>query len=1202
MRRVQAVLLSFLLIGFLGANPQGAQTVSGKVTIQTVDPKNLQIQASDRAIIHWKDFSIAQGESTRFIQPSAHASVLNRVTGNMPSHLNGLLQANGKIYLINPQGILIGKEGRIDTAGFLASTLDLLNEDFLKGRDLLFSGSSKEGIINLGTVEAWDGDVLLLGHYISDEGTIRAPQGIIGMGAGQSILIKPHAHERLYIIAQPDPEIEKDRLGIETSGALQSIQAELKADGNAYAYAIKQKGRIEAITTEERGGRIWLVADKGQVTASGTLVAQKGEKGGEVHLLGERIGLLGEGKIDVSGKNGGGTVLLGGDFQGKNPEVPNSQMTLMEKNCYISADAKEAGDGGKVILWSDSVTGFFGNISARGGELQGDGGFVEVSGKGLPYFYEGDTDTRATNGKTGRLLMDPTDIQIIPNPPLENNINLPQTGSTFSATPDVPSTTTATLTPTRLVTQLGLTDVIVTTASQGTIDGKIAITAGSDVVWTSNNSLTLISNADMQIEASLDASGGGGSITLIAGTGIGFGNSSGNNVVVTTSSGNIEMTANTENIGLDTQGGSLTITTGSGNLSINVLNSYLDTAVTGTLILGTTSGNLNINTAGNIFLTAGGGPAQIVTGSGSNVFNIGGDLLVGQSGSTALAQIGSSGGVAVSNMQFSVGGNVVVQGGSAAGSGAQIGHTMGTAGATTLNIGGNLSVLGGTASNAYAQIGNTGATGSNNLQLTVGGNVSVQGGSISGCSAQIGHMRGTAAGSITIAGDIIFNAIGGNVSVLGGTAANNYAQIGHINGSALGSYVASGNVTLNNIFGSVALQAGSAATSSAIIGHGNFISPGGDQFSGNISLEGLGAGGISIQASNFGSAIIGFFSAGSNNVINSNLVSARTFGPITLSAANGQNAVIGYYDLNAADTNNSALIGQILIEAGFDLTLNAGNNGGTNAGAAIIGTDVVSGAAQSSINISCRDLFLNGPSASNDGLARITNQIIGTSAPFDVQINSRNAFIGNGNGVGGSTEIFSSRNLTMISNSNTILTPSALVHNVNGNLTIVVDNDFPNPPNFGTGQFVYQEGAVISSNGPVRIFTATRAQNSIQGLLNGAAFVPGPLFIDSATEEWAAYFSEIFSGVPFTIYYKDELPAYTQRYGVAISEFFQDIKTYDDWVFAKKFFCEGYDEHLYECQEYPASALTSEEIICDEKRVMIQRKYRTYQTKFVKSF
>jgi len=115
-------------------------------------------------------------------------------------------------------------------------------------------------------------------------------------------------------------------------------------------------------------------------------------------------------QIDASGSNGGGTVLVGGDYQGQG-EVFNAERTFVNQNSTIQADALTNGYGGTVVLWADDTTQFFGDISSRGGAVAGNGGVVEVSGKKNLQFA-GTVDTRATNGEGGTLLLDPTDITI----------------------------------------------------------------------------------------------------------------------------------------------------------------------------------------------------------------------------------------------------------------------------------------------------------------------------------------------------------------------------------------------------------------------------------------------------------------------------------------------------------------------------------------------------------------------------------------------------------------------------------------------------------------------------------------------------------------------------------------------------------------------------------------------------------------------
>ena len=109
--------------------------------------------------------------------------------------------------------------------------------------------------------------------------------------------------------------------------------------------------------------------------------------------------------------SGGGTVLIGGDYQGNNPDVQNASQTVITSEVSIKADATEDGDGGKVIVWSDDATRYYGDISATGGSESGDGGFVEVSGK-EKLGFNGTINVTAENGADGSILLDPRDIII----------------------------------------------------------------------------------------------------------------------------------------------------------------------------------------------------------------------------------------------------------------------------------------------------------------------------------------------------------------------------------------------------------------------------------------------------------------------------------------------------------------------------------------------------------------------------------------------------------------------------------------------------------------------------------------------------------------------------------------------------------------------------------------------------------------------
>ncbi len=162
------------------------------------------------------------------------------------------------------------------------------------------------------------------------------------------------------------------------------------------------------------GGHILLNGGKdGNLNANGQFTAT-GLTGGKIDFRGKTLSLSGA-KLDASGENGGGTILIGGDYQGIDPTglntLTNARSVFVDQYSSIKANALTQGNGGKVIIWSDENTDFRGNINARGGTKVGDGGFVEVSGKQTLNFV-GKVNVDATNGKQGNVLLDPADIII----------------------------------------------------------------------------------------------------------------------------------------------------------------------------------------------------------------------------------------------------------------------------------------------------------------------------------------------------------------------------------------------------------------------------------------------------------------------------------------------------------------------------------------------------------------------------------------------------------------------------------------------------------------------------------------------------------------------------------------------------------------------------------------------------------------------
>jgi hypothetical protein len=163
--------------------------------------------------------------------------------------------------------------------------------------------------------------------------------------------------------------------------------------------------------------------------------------------------------VDVSGQTGGGTVLIGGDAHGSNPAIQNAALTYVGPMAQIKADALQSGDGGKVIVWSNQQTQMYGDISARGGDQGGNGGFVETSSRDRLDF-QGQADLRAPSGTAGSLLLDPSDITIDATPS-SGDVILPG-AAPFTITA---ANQTSTLSTADLQNELGLGNVTVSTSS-----------------------------------------------------------------------------------------------------------------------------------------------------------------------------------------------------------------------------------------------------------------------------------------------------------------------------------------------------------------------------------------------------------------------------------------------------------------------------------------------------------------------------------------------------------------------------------------------------------------------------------------------------------------------------------------------------------------------------------------------------------------
>ncbi|HSI41301.1 MAG TPA: filamentous hemagglutinin N-terminal domain-containing protein [Xanthobacteraceae bacterium] len=538
--------------------PTGGTVVSGSASISQPTGTKVQVnQSSNKAIVNWSGFSIGAGNGVHFDNGSG--ATLNRVTGPSVSAIDGSLTATGSVYLLNPNGVIVGQTGVVDVGGsFVASTLDVSNGNFLAGGDVTFAGGSDKAVINLGKVGALGGDVALIAARVENAGTVSAPNGTAGLVAGTDVVMRDAAHaDGKFLVKAGGAGTQ-----VTNTGAVSAAAAELRANGgNVYALAGNSGGVIRATGVAKTEGRVFLTAPGGEVRVGGTIAASKapvagatakpdggriavsgakvkvtgtldasGTKGGQVDVTGTQVALTGA-KLKAAGTAGGGLVRVGGDFQGgagkagdplhtaavggfaDRGTLASAQTVAVDAGSTIDVSAS-AGNAGTAIVWAEGTTAFAGTILATGGTGAA-GGFAEVSGKGV-LDYTGLAVLTAAGGTTGTLLLDPYDIVIS---------NATGSNGTLSGGAFTP-TGTSVLNAGTLQTALASGNVVVSTGaagSPGTDAGDITVAA--NIAWSSANNLTLSAYRNITVNDGVGISNtGAGAMALRAdnsGTGVG---------------------------------------------------------------------------------------------------------------------------------------------------------------------------------------------------------------------------------------------------------------------------------------------------------------------------------------------------------------------------------------------------------------------------------------------------------------------------------------------------------------------------------------------------------------------------------------------------------------------------------------------------------------------------------------------------------
>lgn len=372
MKILRKLCSSALLLGILTAGahalPEGASVQAGSVNINTSGNTQTIQQLSDRAIINWNGFNIDIGELVHFVQPSSISAILNRVVGQDPSMILGAMQANGQVFLINPNGVIFGHSANIDVGSLVVSTLNITDQDFMAGRLSFEQEADKDlaAVINHGTIKINDnGFLVLTGPMVANDGVILARVGQVAMAAGT-----------------------KTTVSFDPTGM---IQVELPTDANT-------ADGIVSLSHEDAGDILAGVVNTPNHQA-GQIVVRDGRTFLEV----ESGTVVNAGEIRADGKAGqdAGRVVMDS----------TSNTILAEGSLISAAGVGEDSSGGEVYVLSDGVgASELGSlIDVRGG-AGGDGGFVEQSSDSG---YVGvQVTASATDGERGTFLIDPQRIVV----------------------------------------------------------------------------------------------------------------------------------------------------------------------------------------------------------------------------------------------------------------------------------------------------------------------------------------------------------------------------------------------------------------------------------------------------------------------------------------------------------------------------------------------------------------------------------------------------------------------------------------------------------------------------------------------------------------------------------------------------------------------------------------------------------------------
>ncbi|HEY4366765.1 MAG TPA: filamentous hemagglutinin N-terminal domain-containing protein, partial [Steroidobacteraceae bacterium] len=327
------------------ASPTGGTVVAGNASITTAPGNTTINQTTQNVSINWQTFDIGVGEAVKFVQPNSSAVALNRVLGADPSRILGNLSANGKVFLVNPNGVLFGTGAQVNVGGLVASTRNITDSDFMAGR-YAFSGTSNGSVVNQGSINADGGYVALLGANVSNQGVIAARLGTVALAAGDALTLDV-AGDGLLNVAVNTGSVNAL---VQNGGLIQANGGQVlltaQSAGTLLQSAVNNTGMIQAQTISNHNGVIKLLGDmrNGAVNVGGTLDASApdGGNGGFVDTSAAHVRVGSDAKITTAAARGlTGSWLIdptdytiaasGGDISGAalSSNLANTDITIL---------------------------------------------------------------------------------------------------------------------------------------------------------------------------------------------------------------------------------------------------------------------------------------------------------------------------------------------------------------------------------------------------------------------------------------------------------------------------------------------------------------------------------------------------------------------------------------------------------------------------------------------------------------------------------------------------------------------------------------------------------------------------------------------------------------------------------------------------------------------------------------------------------